>query len=103
MTYRLRITAPGWSGKVDGKDVRAKQGDILDVDLITFTALLQRELAEPVPIEEIVEMEKKEKLDKPVALDIDMDRIKRLKRPIKDKMVRAPTKTKMGPIPRGEV
>ena len=92
MPHRIRLKS-AWTGMVDGEMKRVEAGEVVDVDLPTMTALcMQHQIAEPVPVEEIVAETKK----KPATKKKDTKKASKTKAqitPPKDKMVRA-SKTK---------
>ena len=61
MHYRMRLKS-NWRGMVDGEEKFLQAGEEADVDFDTYKALcFDREIAEPVPIEEIETQQAKPK------------------------------------------
>ena len=82
MHYRMRLKS-NWRGMVDGEERYIRAGEEADVDFDTYKALcFDREIAEPVPIEEIETQPKA----KPKAKPKPRGRSKAQK-PVEDKMV----------------
>ena len=53
--YRIRLRV-NWSGELDGERISVKKGDTIDVPRDYMHALcFEREIADPVPVSEILE------------------------------------------------
>ncbi len=56
--YRIRLKT-NWAGNIDGETVKVQAGDTVDVPIYVAKALcFERQIAELVPVEEIVQAEK---------------------------------------------
>ena len=90
-SYPIRMKSP-WTGQIDGVEKRVETGEIVNVDLDTFRALVfQYEKAEAVSVEEMAELAaSKEETPPPKKTDTKKaSRTKAQVKPPKDKMVKS--------------